>query len=179
MSIVGLIRVAVARGQLFELKPQLESDPVARTMIYSKEIEALFAGVGQSEPARIRFQRLRADMEEFVKGGAVSICLEPFGARHEDFGLLSPPHEGLVDMRNRAPKPGLRLIGGFAKKDIYVALTCRPRSKPMDFIGYPPLGDGGSAQWADARAFVKAEWQRLFGNEPRVTGSDPNDYFTP
>lgn len=124
--------------------------------------------------------RLRADLESFVRGDRVSVCLNPYAAKHALFGRLDPPTGEVWDVRSRDPNPGLRVIGRFAEADLFVAFTCWPRSVAVPWLDRPQLGDGDSEQWDFAINEAKAEWRKLFHPYmPHGTGGDDvHDYIS-
>jgi hypothetical protein len=67
--------------RLHRLKRSLESDPESRTMFLSEELQSLLEGPWISRELRLRAGRLRADLEEFIKGAELTACLEPFQAK--------------------------------------------------------------------------------------------------
>jgi hypothetical protein len=77
MSIRVQINGRIAEGRLHNLEPVLPSDPVERTMLISAEINSLLIGPWPNANAAKRFGELRADLEAFVKGEKVAVCLDP------------------------------------------------------------------------------------------------------
>lgn len=143
------------------LNPFLPFDSIVRTMVMSREVADAVPPCADAEK---RCARVRADLDAFVVGGLMSMCLEPFEATGERFGLLYKPSYGIFDVRCCDPRPNIRILGGFADRDLFVALAIHPRSRP-------PLGDGRSAAWADAIHVTRNEWRDLCGTEQPLTGS--------
>jgi hypothetical protein len=124
-----------------------------------------------------RARRLRADLEAFVRGDPVSICLEPYVAGEAFLGRLAEPHEEVWDMRAREPNPALRLFGRFAAPDHFVAFDWRPRSKPWN--GREPLNDRSDPGWEDEKEICKRQWTTLFpAHEPFHHLENASEYVT-
>jgi hypothetical protein len=109
-------------------------------MFISEEIKALLDGPWNNQDLRYRAGLLKADLEEFVKGSEILVCLEPFAAKAAYIGRLAPVEDGIWDIRSRDPSPALRVIGLFAETDVFVALRWAPRSRRIEWTAKPPLG---------------------------------------
>lgn len=177
MSIQDLIDQREREGRLFELRPRMPDDPIERSMYVSEEVWRLVDGPWADESMARRCGRLRADMEQFVSGRMVAISLTPYEAKTALFGLLDKPADGIFDFRSCDPSPGLRLFGAFAQADVFVALTCAPRSIPVEFLNRPPLKDDAKL-WAKAIRECKAEWRKLFHPYQPHTGGKASDYIS-
>lgn len=166
--------------RLFAVVPLLASAPVRRTMLVSREVSDLIEGPWPNVRAEKRCQRLRADMEAFVTGDVVSVCLEAFKARDAMFGRLHPASDEVWDLRSREPRPGLRLLGSFAETDVFIAFSCYPRSVEVDFLERQPLLGRTSDEWDAAITETKTEWRKLFHtNKPHgLGGQDVHDYIS-
>lgn len=81
MSIRDLIAEAIHDKTLFAMEPEIASAPVARQLIMSPEVHDLLYGPWPGREAAVRLSRLRADMEDFVSGGFVSVSLTPYRAK--------------------------------------------------------------------------------------------------
>jgi hypothetical protein len=60
--------------RLHRLKRSLESDPESRTMFLSEELQTLLEGPWISRELRPKAGRLRADLEEFIRGAELTVC---------------------------------------------------------------------------------------------------------
>ena len=156
----------------------MPDDPIERAMYVSEEIWRLVEGPWSEESIERRCGRLRADMEQFVSGRVVSLCLTPYEAKSAFFGLLDAPADGIWDLRSVDPSPGLRLLGGFSETDVFIALTPAPRSVPVPFMDRPPLGDADSREWAAAIRDCKAAWRRLFHPYATHKGDKASDFVS-
>lgn len=168
----------MSEGRLFELRPRMPDDPIERSMFVSEEIWRLVQGPWAGDEMAGRCGLLRADMEQFVSGRVVGVCLTPYSAKHALFGLLDAPADGIWDFRSVDPSPGLRLFGAFAATDVFVALTCAPRSVPVEYLARTPLGKAQSREWAKAIRECKAEWRKLFQPYQPHTGGKASDFVS-
>ncbi len=178
MSIQAEIHNRLQEKRLFHLERALPSDPVERAMFVSPEILELVVGPWDSPDMQGRCGRLRADLESFIGGDTLTICLRPFEAGAAYMGLLEPPSDGIFDIRSRDPNPALRVLGGFAMQDVFVALAWAPRSKPLSWSNRQPLGDRNSREWRDVVLECKTAWKNLFGSYQPVTGDEIENYAT-
>jgi hypothetical protein len=176
MSIRKEIDRRVATGALFLLEPALVGDPVERTMLISPEINRLLAGPWAAESEARRANRLRADLERFITGQYVGLCLTPYEAQPAYMGRLERPEDEVWDIRSVDPSPGLRVFGRFAEVDVFVALTWQPRSK--DWGGRKALESGKSLNWHFAILECHERWKELFPGFQPVHGSEVRDYVS-
>jgi hypothetical protein len=180
MSILPIIKAHTdaPERRLVMLDPFLPYDPVVRHMAMSQEVANFVLGPWSNADAEKRCARVRADLDAFVIGALTSICLAPFEAEDERFGLLRQERFGIFDLRCYDPRPNIRILGGFAEQDWFVALTFHPRSVAVPWIPRVPLGCGGSAEWASAIHDTREAWRDLFGDVPPRTGSTPDVFLT-
>ncbi len=178
MSIRDEINNWIDGGRLFLLGRALESDPVERNLLISSEIKELVDGPWIDETMSKRCGQLRANMEVFMGGELIPVCLNPFQAKAAYMGLLDPVGDGIFDIRSRDPKPGLRVFGAFAETDTFIALTWCPRSVAVSWAGKKPLGDRDSREFRDAILECKTAWRRFFPTYPPVTGDNLRDYIS-
>lgn len=180
MSISELIEDWTQPGggrELTRLLPALRDDPVERTMFVTPEIEQLFCPPWADEIEEDRCMRLRADLEAFVRGQTIGVCMMPGrGREHDRMAILDPPIDGIWDIRSVDPKPGIRVLGGFLAKDVFAALIWRPRSEP--WRGREPLLAGKSEAWRAAILETRAAWRRLFFSYPPLVGESPDDFLS-
>jgi hypothetical protein len=178
MSIRTEIKNRCGEGRLSPLDLAIPGDRVERVILLSEELRRLISGPWKSENLRYRCGRLRADLEEFIKGERISACLTPFKAKSAYMGLLAPPTDGVWDVRSRDPRPALRVVGLFADTDIFVALRWAPRSAQPEWTHQPPLGDRDSREWRDIILQCKTDWTNLFFSYAPVTGNNIHDYIS-
>lgn len=175
MSTQAILQTAVQRGDLCFLPLQVPSDPVSRYMLLHPEIVAALA-LGPEIP---RMFQLQGELEAFALGGHMTVCFEHH--RHKDarLGLLSPPEEGIWDIRCRHHSPGIRVLGRFAEPDWFVGLEWRPRSVPIEGIDKVPLSDTRAGdEWEFAIIQVIQRWDRILPGASYTTGADHRDFVT-
>lgn len=177
MSIRDLIRFWIDDGRLFELKPVLDSDPIQRTLIVSKEILSLLEGPWIDEAWAQRCGELRATLEAYIRGQRIGICLKPYKGASAYMARLDRPEDEVWDIRSIDPNPALRLFGRFAETDLFVALIWSPRSVEVPASQRPPLGPRNSIEWRNAILECKAEWNKLFPSYAPLHGSQTHEYI--
>lgn len=169
MSIESEIAKAMAAGKLFNIEPVVAGDPVIRTMVVSTKISKLLEGPWESETWERRGNRLRADLEAFVKGDIITVSLTPYEHRNAYMGRLDRPDDEVWDIRSRDPKPGLRLFGRFALQDVFIALN---------WVSRRELRDVATLKWDFAILECQERWKELFpANEP-IHGDNIHDYIS-
>lgn len=152
MSIETQIKSLVADGSLAQMTPTLPDVANGRWVFASREILDLFNPRSDQREAD-RFMRLKLDFDRFMEGGLVSVAKIPRKAKTAFLSCLDPPKFGIWDIRSRDPSPGIRVLGGFAKQDIFIALSWGYRKD---------LGEYGSDEWNYAIRSCQAHWRRLF-----------------
>jgi hypothetical protein len=168
MSIREVISARVAEGALVELKPALPSDPHRRHMFLSQEINELVAGPWKDQKWANRCNRLKANLEEFVKGEILPVSLTPYAHDAAYMGRLDRPIDEVWDIRSRDPRPGMRVLGRFSEFNTFVALHWGLRKDFPD-----------RQSWRFAIAKTKGRWNRLLSpyDPPFYGGSDLNAYL--
>lgn len=156
-----------------------DSDPVERVLMYGEEIRNLFAGPFKGAPGLAREKRskeLLADFQAFVRGGHVSLCFRPKEHIDTTFGRLAPQELGIWDLRSQKQRPSLRVIGGFAAANVFVALNWWPRFRKVSWSGKEPLLD--DERWEAAINDVEQRWRQILLGKKRVTGEEVRRYVT-
>lgn len=162
--------------RLYEFEMALPSDPVRRGFYFSEDVRTLLDGPWTSPACESRVGRLEADLEAFVKGEEVTLCLEPYAAGDAFMGRLDAPSDEVWDIRARIPSPGLRLFGSFAAPDTFIAFTWAPRSKPWN--GRQPFGDRYDPRWKQMKSECQQQWQKLFPRYNPIHGERVQNYVT-
>lgn len=175
MSIADSLLKAVEVGDLAFL-PMEKSDPIDRVMLISREITELLNGANAAQKARAK--RLLADLQSFVKGEVISICLRPYEHGEAYFGRLDPVGSSIWDVRSRKPDPGLRIFGMFADLDTFVALSWWPRSIKVSWALKEPLGDKNSLNWRIAMHDCDSQWHSTLPGEVAVSGLEVERYVS-
>ncbi len=178
MSILELIRQRVGEGRLHDVRPILDSDESLRTLVVSSEIHTLLEGPWINDDAARRCYALRADLEAFVKGDVIGMCLTPHEHKTAYMGRLDRPKDEVWDIRCRDPSPAFRIFGRFACPNTFVALKYRPRSIVVEWVDEKPLGDRHSNEWHFAIHGTQNAWDDLFPYSNPVHGDDLSVYVT-
>ena len=178
MSIRDEINARIAEGRrLFSLKPLNKKDNERRTVLMSPEISGLVMGPWPpSGPMGARCARLRGDLESLITAENITVCWEPHKGRSEQIGRLCPIGDEVWDLRSQDPPPGLRVFFRFAEKNVFVALTCAPRSVPVAWLPRLPLLD--SREWRRAIVTCRSRWRVLFPAHEPISGSSADAYLT-
>jgi len=166
----------VGRGGLFDLPPY-PGDRRDRTVLISASINALVVGPWSTEVMGDRCARLTAGLQGIVRGNLLKVCMEPFAAREAQLGRLDPIGDSVFDFRSRE-KPGLRVFGRFAEKNVFIALICAPRSVHVSWLDRFPLGDRYTKHWRRAHRDCVEQWTMLFPKHDPVRGDNLNDYLS-
>jgi hypothetical protein len=155
-----------------------DKDNQRRAVLMSQEINELVIGPWSDGPMGARCARLRGDLEHLITAENITVCWDPFKARNEQIGRLNPIGDLVWDLRLQDPKPGLRVFFRFAEKDVFVALTCAPRSASVSWLRSVPLLGRESRQWRRAIVGCKAQWRLLFPAHEPVSGDSIDAYLT-
>jgi len=173
MSIRDQIQMRLESGELRSVAPLMQGTRV-RELYLSKDIFSRIDGPWEDISYERRFGRLRADLERFVTGGHIVACLVPYKAKTAYMGKLDA--EEIWDIRSQDPRPGLRVFGRFAGRDVFIGLGWAPRSR--DWAGKNPLGPRDSQEWKVEIAQCKREWHRLLHPYRPLEGNELGDYLS-
>jgi hypothetical protein len=169
-------KLVAEREHLWRLSP-FDGDPAVRTVLLSSEMEELLSREMEEGEEANRRSRLFASLQHIVAGKRVVVCMTPFKARKAHVGRLCPIEDSIWDVRCQE-SPALRVFCRFLEKDVMLAMTCRPRSISVGWLGWLPLGDRNSKEWKDGIAATKREWERLFPTYVPVSGEDLDGYLS-
>jgi hypothetical protein len=167
----------VEEGKHLWRLPPFIGDPAARTVLLSEEMEELLSREMEDGEEANRRSRLLASLQHIVAGRRLVVCITPFKARKAHIGRLCPIKNAVWDIRCQ-DSPALRVFCQFLEKDVLLAVTCRPRSTGVNWLGWLPLGDKNSREWKRGIAATNREWQKLFPTFVPVNGDDLDDYFS-
>jgi hypothetical protein len=175
MSIREEWKRLIAEGELFRLPP-LDGDRPERTVLLSRELDELLNRDMEEGEQADRRSSLLATLQNIVAGRRLVVCLEPYSARNAVMGRLDPTEESVFDIRCQT-KPGVRVFCRFLERDVLLAVTCRPRSAQMDWLGWFPLLMQ-KKRWKEATRATIREWTRLFPTYDPVKGENLGEYLS-
>lgn len=153
---------------LFHLLPEVRSDPTVRTVIVSEEVlEAVTLPMSQNWEGH-RCSMFRGTLDAFTRGERISVAEIPYDKPGDTIlARVDPVTEEIWDIRSIDPIPGIRCLGGFGGKNLFVALTWNYRET---------LEDG--EDWRVEIERCKSEWERFFDKIPRFQGATLNEYIS-
>lgn len=167
MSIRSKLTRLLSERKLYELEPLLTRDETVRTMIVSAGIDGVvqppFADTKEGE----RHAELRAWFDSFMEGGEITVAPDPDDKPRDAMLARVRPVKGeFWSIRVTAPEdtPGIRVLGAFADKDKFIALTWDYREDMSTFN--------------DHVKSAMSAWKDLFGEETPFSGERLDDYLT-
>lgn len=174
MSIRERIQTLCGDGRLFDLG-LTAGFPATRQIYASWEINNFLVGPSwESREVEIRAGRLAADLVRFLRGDIITVAAQPGPGKAAYMSRLDPEQAEVWDIRSVDPSPAIRVLGRFAGKDLFVALTWHWRRDLKD-----RTTPDGVRRWRRAIAGCKAEWRKLFGPYPPLSNrSYPHDYIS-
>lgn len=116
----------------------------------------------------------RALLESFLRGDQMVGRMPPSKDVHTLIALLDPPGENVWECRVGNPRPGVRILGRFAEKDVLIATNWVNREDFRD----PVTGRDDSRKWRDEIVRCKAIWNQLFPTYQPFTGNTLHDFIS-
>lgn len=154
---------------LYPLRPKARGAPINRAMFLSEGLREVLESDEGDEEWETRVGELQADLEVFVTDET------PIDPKY--LFLLAPARDAVWEIRSVRVDPSIRVLGSFAKKDVFVATNHALRAD---------LGGWESQAWRTAKRLSGAIWRKIFGTyHPRrevkisalVTGAHKGEYF--
>ncbi len=151
------------------LEPKAPGAPIERVMLLTEAMAEILDSPTGDDEWEVRVGTLRADLERFVTNAEV---IDP-----KYLFLLYPAADAVWEVRSVRDAPSIRVLGLFAKRDVFVATNFALRE---DLAGWQ------SREWKNVKRAARAAWNRIFGTyRPRsntkigdlVTGAQDGDYF--
>lgn len=137
MSIRDLIRECVDGGELARLTPSLPGASHMREMFVSPHVLKFLRG-DKSTPRHLikKAMDTRVALERFIEGAWINVAMDPDNKSSiAELARNREVEEGVWNFRIRDPKPQIRVFGGFAERDHFIALDYRNR----DDLSYSPI----------------------------------------
>lgn len=182
MSIYDEIQHRETEGRLSRLRAVLPASEVRKIYI-NHDVSKLARGPWPDNNAAKRAARVRAILESFIIGDQLVVRLPPSKNVHTVLALLEPADEEAWEFRIGDPKPGVRIFGRFAAKDVFIATSWGYREE-LDVPKNKKLSDRERAyaiekKWRDfGIERCKNDWNNLFPTYAPITGTKLHDYLS-
>jgi hypothetical protein len=144
MSIDDWIVDRVKRGMLHPLLPRSRGEAARRAMFVSEHLWGVLTSPQGDPEWERRVGELQADLERFAEG-------QPIDPKY--LFLLYPARDGVWEIRSTGSNPSIRILGLFARKDVFIA---------TNFAFREDLGGWDSREWKAVKRAAGAAWRNLF-----------------
>lgn len=165
MSIENAIK-ALEETELFAVLSSWEGEETPRHSYISLEVAGFLWEPADDDKWLAKIAK--AVFDDFVEGGHIPVGWDPHKKDGSCLMARVDSHvEGyeIWDVRCLAPKPGMRVLGGFAEKDVFVGITWDYRKNFDD-------------HWPEQIERCVSEWKRLFGNCLPFRGKTADEYLS-
>lgn len=171
MSIRALIQQHIDDGRMVLWESEMRGDAAGRTLLLTRQIAEELESANWDDPALAqRYGLLQLDFSRFSRGDTIAVAMSPYEKGGNAFlARIDPVEYGMWSMRSKPPSPTIRVIGGFAEVDVFVALDSRPREM---------LDGPGGRKWAAFREDALARWADLFPGYHPATGTRIEDFVS-
>jgi hypothetical protein len=149
------------------LAPALASIPCARHIFATKEVCDAVLGPWTDAKIEARFGRARAYLDTFTSGDLMSVRMPPSRSARAMIALLEDAKDQVWEIRVRDPRPGTRIFGRFAEKDVFLALNVGFREKYKT-----------DADWTPDIEKCKRTWRTYFPTYKPLSGGKADDYIS-
>lgn len=116
----------------------------------------------------------RALLEGFLRGDEIVGRWPPSKNVNTLIALLEPPADNVWEFRIGHPRPGVRILGRFAERDVFVATNWLYREDFRD----SKTGDDDLRRWRDEIVRSKAIWAQLFPPYDAYWGTTLHDFIS-
>jgi len=171
MSIRDEIKSLEGHERLHRLRPivPLPRQRKIRTIYVSEEINAKIVGPWNDRRDEYRSGRAHADLLAFTYRDPLVVARRPRQGGASYMSRLMPPRDEVWDIRCVDPAPGIRVLGRFAERDVFIGLTWEMRLALKKF---------GSREWRDAILRATHVWRQLFPVYDPLMGDYFADYIS-
>jgi hypothetical protein len=167
MSIRDEINAHVEVRKLFGLGPAIKGEEIKRDLIVSAEVLSMTASENWSMHDAYRLSKARGDLDRYSAGRRISVMPYPKPWPATTYlKRLDPVTAELWEIRSCDPKPGIRVLGRFADKNLFVAL-CWDFHEFLKGETWDPLCDR-----------CLDEWRKLFPNRGAHGGTNAYDFVS-
>ena len=158
-------RIKAHHGErLFYLPPRYPGDPTIRTVFVSQEVKDAVVPPWPKNWEGLRCSEFRGTLDAFTRGDTISVAERPYDKPSDAFlARVDPVGDEIWDIRSISPNPGIRCLGGFGGKDLFIALTWDYRE---------------SFDWDYEIEHCKSNWDALFNPLPRFQKASLDEYLT-
>lgn len=149
MSILQSIAWRLDEGSIRPLVPLPKKAPRLRTMYLTSEVFEAINRERTDESEIERYAKMEADLGSFITSKTLD---------SKYLYLLSPTRDSVWEIRTVRPDPGIRTLGLFAGKNIFIA---------TNYVSRDQLPGWNTPEWRAAKKRAQACWRNLFpGYEP-------------
>lgn len=129
-------------------------------MFVFEDIWRVISTEHEDEDMEERLGILQADLELFAEG-------QPIDPKY--LFLLSPSSEAVWEIRSVRPNPSIRVLGRFAKKDVFIATNMELREN---------LGGWQSREWKNVKRVACTRWRHCFHTFQPILSRNIHDLVT-
>jgi hypothetical protein len=174
MSIRAEIHVRTQEGRLQALAQSMSSVPDKRQIFLESTVVGMLNGPWVSSRDGRRAGTARALLESFLRGDQVVGRMPPSKNVNTVIALLNPADDGVWEFRIGDPRPGIRILGRFAEKDVFVATNWVNRENFRD----PVTGQDDPRKWRDEMIRCKTIWNQLFPSYNPLIGGSLHEFIS-
>ena len=142
-------------------------------MWISKELRGCLDELTGDPATDKRWAELEADLQRFLVDRWITVPSDLYPtvrkSNRDSYMAKLRGEDEVWEIRSCAPRPGIRIFGRFALKDMFIAFTWAWR---------PELKGEGSAEWREAIGVCGAEWRKVLPSYAPLSGEYPYDYIS-
>ena len=168
VEIKARLRRLIRERKLMVLPKLYIGDQRKRCILLSKQVADAVISPDGGMPDDDRLGYFRGDLDAFAMGEGITIASDPF-AKESD-AILAPVHpvSSLAwDIRVLEPPNGIRCMGFFAAKDVFIALAWDYREDIEE-----------REDWADLVDDCRAKWDQMLYPFTPHSGEFPHAYIS-
>lgn len=157
---------AVADHKLYQLEPLAPGAQTKRALLLMTPMQQALSGPWAGKAERMRLGViLRQDLERYVTGRLLRLSLEGRELADEEMKRLTDARE--IWEYKSPEKPGIRVFGRFARKDVFIATHWQWRRQ---------LGAYGSRAWQHEMKMCERAWNQVLPTVSVHEGRTIHDY---
>ncbi|MEH6725196.1 MAG: hypothetical protein V7703_03490, partial [Hyphomicrobiales bacterium] len=162
----------VQRGRLVPFQTLHRNQSTLRHMFIHEEIDRrLKLAMDGDNQDDMRFGALQRVMEDYTTGKLITVAHQPYGKKKTAmWAKTSPAADEIWDIRVVDPSASLRVLGGFAAMDVFVALEWEFRENLDNGLNMP--------LWNKFIRRAKTKWETCLPNYVRLSGGKTSDYIS-